>query len=71
MDSSSKAHRGFIIPLTGNFLPGEYIRGFRKPPLSGFTPGSEERARQWRRVVALCLCEPHAPESLVRFFIIP
>lgn len=35
MDSSSKAHRDFIIPLTGNFLPGEYIRGSHEPPLSG------------------------------------
>lgn len=42
MDSSSKAHSGFIILLTGNFLPGEYIRGFRKPPLSG-----------WNEVVSL------------------
>jgi len=34
MDSRSKAHHDFIIPLTGNFLPGEYIGGFRKPPPS-------------------------------------
>ena len=36
MDSRSQAHCGFIILLTGNFLPSEYIRGFHKPPLSGW-----------------------------------
>lgn len=42
MNPSSKAHCGFIILLTGNFLPGEYIWGFHKPPLSG-----------WNEVVSL------------------
>lgn len=36
MDSSSKAHRGFIILLTGNFLPGEYIQGSQETLLSGW-----------------------------------
>lgn len=39
MNLSSKAHCGhcgFIILLTGNFLPGEYIWGFHKTPLSGW-----------------------------------
>lgn len=35
-DSSSKAHRGFIILLTGNFLPAECIRDSWKTFLSGF-----------------------------------
>lgn len=36
MGSSSKADRGFIILLTGNFLPGEYTRDSRRTLLSGW-----------------------------------
>lgn len=32
----AKQHHGFIILLTGNFLPSAHIRGFCKPLLSGW-----------------------------------